>query len=74
MLHDLGVNGIEAATVNHFKLEGAATAEHRKTFVNRLEGSIGFIGQVRGKLDLKYRELLSEFNRLCFSEGEMYIY
>ena len=74
MLHDLGVNGIEAATVNHFKLEGAATSEHRKTFVNRLEGSIGFIGQVRGKLDLKYRELLAEFNRLCFSEGEMYIY
>lgn len=57
MLHDLNTNGIEEATVRHFKLVRRASPEQRLLFVNRLEGSIAFIGQVRGQSDPMYQRM-----------------
>jgi RNA-directed DNA polymerase len=61
MLHDLKTNGIEEATIRHFKLVRRASPEHRLLFVNRLEGSIAFIGQVRGQSDPIYQRMLKSF-------------
>jgi RNA-directed DNA polymerase len=57
MLHDLSVNGIEIAAINHFGLDEQATTEQKKKFLFRLQGSIGFIGQVRGKSDVIYQSM-----------------
>jgi RNA-directed DNA polymerase len=57
MLHDLSVNGIEIATINHFGLDELASKEQESKFLYRLQGSIGFIGQVRGKSDTIYQSM-----------------
>jgi len=54
MLHDLSTNGIEQATQRHFKLTGSVDESHCATFINKLEGYINFVGQVRGKKDSLY--------------------
>ena len=61
MLHDLKTNGIEEATIRHFKLVRRASPEQRLLFVNRLEGSIAFIGQVRGQSDPMYQRMRKSF-------------
>jgi len=58
MLHDLSKNGLEKTAQRHFKV---AKIDKRYTlkFINRLDGYINFVGQVRGKDDplvLKFKE------------------
>jgi len=86
MLHDLTVNGIEAATQRHFQLEYVVDPKLREAirkgyvyipafdqentvdsklqecFINRLEGYINFVGQVRGKDDLVYGKFKQALN------------
>ena len=70
MLHDLNTNGIEEATVRHFKLVRRASPEQRLLFVNRLEGSIAFIGQVRGQSDPIYQRMRKAFFDMRSSKKE----
>ncbi len=53
MLHDLTANGMTASVQKHFKLANIEQ-RHKVTFINRLEGYINFVGQVRGKSDSLY--------------------
>jgi len=66
MLHDMTANGVNIATKKHFKTEGDIQQKLMASFINRLEGYINFIGQVRGKEDILYQKLKnsydSEFN------------
>ncbi|TQM42263.1 RNA-directed DNA polymerase [Flavobacterium branchiophilum] len=58
MLHDVSINGIEKAAQRHFKLN-KIDKRYSSQFMNRLEGYINFVGQVRGKGDtlvLKFKE------------------
>ena len=68
MLHDSRMNGLEEATKRHFKLEGNPRSQQRLHFVNRIEGSIAFIGQVRGKSDPVYQKMRHAFFDLRFSK------
>jgi RNA-directed DNA polymerase len=59
MLHDVTTNGIDAATKRHFNLnlKHFVNSGQKTFFINRLEGYINFVGQVRGKNDFVYRKL-----------------
>lgn len=63
MLHDLTKNGIETSVQKHFKVTNIEEM-HKATFINRLDGYINFVGQVRGKYDSLYLKQKSEFNRV----------
>ena len=54
MLHDFTTNGIDIAAKRHFNLNGEIDAKHRSKFINRLEGYINFVGQVRNKKHTVY--------------------
>lgn len=66
MLHDITANGVEIATIKHFNLPGKITEKHQIKFINRLEGYINFIGQVRGKDDLVYKRFKFGFEKLDY--------
>lgn len=57
MLHDLIANGIESATRKHFNIKGEVASKLKSTFINRLNGYINFVGQVRGKEDEIYKRM-----------------
>jgi RNA-directed DNA polymerase len=59
MVHDLNMNGSMSATCNHFGIENGSLAL-QEFFLNRLNGYINFIGQVRGKDDHFYLQLKSK--------------
>lgn len=64
MLHDLSNNGLDVATKKHFNFTGAYNLKYQQTFINRLEGYINFVGQVRGTTDPKYclwKEQIEDF-------------
>jgi RNA-directed DNA polymerase len=63
MLHDLSRNGVYAATKKHFRIEGDVQARLLVRFINRLEGYINFIGQVRGNEDNLYQNLRNLFRK-----------
>ncbi|MBL0330058.1 MAG: hypothetical protein IPP64_11730 [Bacteroidetes bacterium] len=56
MLHDIKVNGIEKATMKHFKTL-LVDDQLVNTFVLKIKGKIDFVGQVRGKEDPIYNSL-----------------
>lgn len=64
MLHDMTTNGIDIATQRHFKWRVEIEAKHRTKFINRLEGYINFVGQVRGKNDGLYFKQKTLFDSL----------
>ena len=64
MLHDLTENGVINATKQHFNIAGNLDERTKNRFINRLEGYINFIGQVRGKSDVKYLSLKTKFDGL----------
>jgi len=55
MLHHLHTGGLAAATQKHFHLTRQASEREKAFFLNRLDGLINFVGQVRGKVDHMYR-------------------
>lgn len=61
MLHAMTTNGIDKATQRHFNMKGEVETKHRAKFINRLEGYINFIGQVRGKNDEFYFKQKTSF-------------
>lgn len=68
MLHDFRVNGLEVATRNHFVTPENPYFDRKRFFLNRLEGSIAFIGQVRGLEDPLYSKMKTEFYHLIESK------
>jgi RNA-directed DNA polymerase len=60
MLHDFTTNGLHHATKKHFKLKDGFRIEYLTQFMNRLEGYINFVGQVRGKNDPLYRKFRNQ--------------
>lgn len=64
MLHDFTTNGIDIATKRHFNLNGEIDTKQRGKFINRLEGYINFVGQVRGKNDTVYTKLKQPFDKV----------
>jgi len=59
MLYDALQNGVSKAARKHFKLKNEMSKMSETYFLNRLDGYINFIGQVRGKEDtlvLKFKE------------------
>lgn len=66
MLHDLSANSLFSATKNHFKIKGPVTDKNQIDFLNKLEGYINFVGQIRGKNDLKFRRFRAELDRFYF--------
>ena len=62
MLHDLRFNGSIKATQNHFKTSQTPKLAERLKFLQKLKGTINFIGQIRGKEDAIYVKMKSEFS------------
>ena len=60
MLHDFTTNGLHHATKKHFQLKEGYRKEYQNRFMDRLEGYINFVGQVRGKNDPLYRKFKSQ--------------
>lgn len=61
MLYDLKINGIELAAQKHFKI--TTTNEFYQTkFINKLQGYVNFVGQVRGKNDELFLKLKEGFS------------
>lgn len=60
MLHNLTRNGLYSATKNHF---GFVDEENQYKFLNRLNGYINFVGQVRGKKDPIYLKFLDQYHK-----------
>lgn len=66
ILFDLRVNGASKAAQNHFKMEYKPSKDEQLTFLQKLNGTINFIGQVRGKDDVIYKKMKSDFAS-CFA-------
>jgi RNA-directed DNA polymerase len=62
MVHDLEMNGLSSASCNHFGID-EGDLKLQEYFLNKLNGYINFIGQVRGKKDvlyIKYKNTMSK--------------
>lgn len=73
MLHDWSTNGILKATIGHFRYHNGGLDIDRlqMKFMNRLEGLINFVGQVRGKKDplvIRFRAAYNENMKLSKSD------
>ncbi len=66
MLFDLRVNGASKAAQNHFKTEYKPSNNDQVVFLQKLNGTINFIGQVLGKEDVIYKKMSSGFAS-CFA-------
>jgi hypothetical protein len=66
MLHDLRFNGSTKAAQNHFKTIHTPKPLERLKFLQKLKGTINFIGQVRGKEDPTFLKMQQDFAR-CFN-------
>ena len=66
MLFDLRVNGASKAAQNHLKTEYKPSKDDQLIFLQKLNGTINFIGQVRGKDDVIYKKMKSGFAS-CFA-------
>ena len=62
MLYDLRVNGASKATQNHLKIKYNPSENDQLTFLQKLNGIINFIGQVRGKKDTVYVKMKGQFS------------
>lgn len=69
MLHDMTTNGIDYATNRHFKWSVKIETKHKAKFINRLEGYINFVGQVRGKNDKLYYKQKTLFDSVIESKN-----
>lgn len=70
MLHDLSNNGLDVATRKHFNFTGAFNLKYQQTFINRLEGYINFVGQVRGTTDHKYCQWKQQFDDFFYFDAK----
>lgn len=65
MLYDASNNGITIAAIKHLKLDRNADVVDVSYFLNRLDGYINFISQVKGDDDLLVLKFKSEFKNLA---------
>ncbi len=61
MLHDLSTHGLLKASTHHFKAKQSVSEGSQHKFLNRLEGYINFVGQIRGKEDALYHRYMTDF-------------
>lgn len=66
MLHDLRFNGSTKAAQNHYKTTHTPKLAERLKFLQKLKGTINFIGQVRGKEDPTFLKMQQDFAK-CFA-------
>jgi RNA-directed DNA polymerase len=64
MLFDASKNGIQTATANHFKLSLTQAKNQEIQFINKLNGYINFISQVKGKEDKMALLFRTQYNAL----------
>ncbi|MEE3999643.1 reverse transcriptase domain-containing protein [Tenacibaculum sp. FZY0031] len=65
MLHSWEVNGLEIATIQHFKKRPHKNKSHNTNlFINIVEGKLLFISDIRGKKDKLFLSLLKKFEKL----------
>jgi RNA-directed DNA polymerase len=62
MLFDLRINGASKAAQNHLKTEYRPSKDDQVVFLQKLNGTINFIGQIRGKEDAIYVKMKFEFS------------
>lgn len=74
MLHEWSKKGLFKATIGHFPYsnQGLDIDRLQMKFMNRLEGYIDFVGQVRGKNDLIYIRFKAQYkeNVKCLKPGD----
>ncbi|MEI6487741.1 MAG: reverse transcriptase family protein [Bacteroidota bacterium] len=58
-IHDIKLNGLEAATQKHYVLK-EVDKKLMQSLLQKIEGKINFVGQVKGKDDGVYRGLLQQ--------------
>jgi RNA-directed DNA polymerase len=63
MLHDLTTNGLLRASMHHFKAKKSISEAAQTKFMNKLEGYINFVGQIRGKEDALYHRYKTDFRK-----------
>ena len=63
IIHDIKLNGLEAAARKHYKLIEKIDWNVQCHFNSKVEGYIRFIGQVRGKDDEIYKRLYNNFSK-----------
>ena len=66
MLYDALQNGVSKAAKKHFQLKKEMSKMSETYFLNRLDGYINFIGQVRGKEDVLVLKFKEEFKMIGF--------
>jgi RNA-directed DNA polymerase len=67
MIHDIEQNGVFQATQNHFN-SSEFEPKDIVSFVNKIYGRIGFIGQIRGKEDRVYQKMKQKFESAMLVE------
>jgi RNA-directed DNA polymerase len=71
MLHDLTANGLNRATKNHFQTNSThKNSDLHKLFIQRLRGSLAFIGQIRGTQDPAYRKYRHQLNSFLQKQSQ----
>jgi RNA-directed DNA polymerase len=74
MLHGWTTRGLLLATYTHFSYSnyGKDIDKLQQKFINRLEGYINFVGQVRGKNDLIYKRYILQYqeNMKCLEPSD----
>jgi RNA-directed DNA polymerase len=63
MIFDIKVSGIENAAKKHFNKELDTEGKLIKKYINRIEGYLNFIGQVRGRNERVYMRLNADFQK-----------
>ncbi|MDO4781702.1 MAG: hypothetical protein Q4A09_00620 [Capnocytophaga felis] len=73
MLHDLTHHGIKVASQRHFDIKNnVVDIKYHYKFLNRLEGYINFVGQVRGKKDPTFLKFKTNFNNYVEKCGRVF--
>jgi len=63
MLHDLTTNGITIAAQRHFTSNAPTNLNVETLFLDRLNGYINFIGQIRGREDALFLKMKGELRK-----------
>ena len=63
MLHDLALNGKVEAAKKHFRVT-EVDEDTVKLFLNKLNGLINFVGQIRGDVDSVYRKYKEMYSKI----------
>ena len=72
ILHRCSVEGIESAAIKMYGFKELPTEDDMKFFIRQIRGYLAFIGQVRGKRDGLYLQMMASFRALVPSESHSF--